>query len=113
MIAPTRTKPRTTPSMKPNEPKAGNHGRKALHVAKNPGDSRAIPFATIRPAAIATNAAGSHHLTSNGALPHGPYHPGPIATGAEGIDAGADPKAPTATGAEATGATGAGAGTAW
>jgi hypothetical protein len=89
-----------------------------LHVAKNPGDSRAIPFAIIRPAAIATNAAGSHHdLTSNGAFPYGPYHIGPKAptgTDVDPTDGGGDPNAPTGgvvgTG---TGATGAGAGTVW
>lgn len=115
--APKRIRPRTIPSMKVNEDRAVSHGRKPLHHVAKAGDSNAMAFAMIRPAAIATNAAGSHHhLTSKGAFPYGPYHPGPKAPTGVDITGGGtgDPKAPTGevvgTG---TGATGTGAGTVW
>ena len=80
MTATKRINPRMIPSMKLNELRAGTHGRKAPQKVVNAGDSRAIAFAMTRPAAIATNTAGSHHhLTSNGGFGNGPYHPGPNA----------------------------------
>jgi hypothetical protein len=92
------------------------HGSKPLHHKAKPGDSNAMAFAMTRPAATATNAAGSHHnLTSNGAFPYGPYHPGPKAPTGTGVDTtgGGDPN-PTGAGVgTGTGATGTGAGTVW
>jgi hypothetical protein len=53
-------------------------------------------------------------LTSNGALPYGPYHPG-LKAPTTGVDmTGGGPNAPTGAGAGIdAGATGEGAGTVW
>ncbi len=108
--APKRISPRMIPSMKLNGLRAGTHGRIAPQKAVNPGESRAIAFAMIRPAEIATSTAGNHHhRTSNGGFGNGPYHPGPIVpTGAEATGTGLEPKAPTGapTGTDVAGATG-------
>ena len=75
-----RINPRIMPSIKLNGPRPGTHERSAPQKVVNPGDSNAIAFAMTRPAAKATNTAGNHHhLTSNGGLGNGPYHPGPKA----------------------------------
>ena len=113
---PKRTKLRMIPIMKLKAASAIIHGRKAVHHTAKPGDNNAIAFAMIRPAAIATNAAGSHHhLTSNGTLPYGPYHPGPKAPTGTGVDTtGGEPNAPTGGAAgTGTGAAGRGSGTVW
>ena len=116
--APKRIKLRMIPIMKLKAASETTHGSKPLHQKAKPGDNNAMAFAMIRPAATATNAAGSHHnLTSNGTLPYGPYHPGPKAptgTDVDMIGGGEDPNAPTgAAVGTGTGATGAGAGTVW
>jgi hypothetical protein len=114
--APKRIKLRMIPIMKLKAASATTHGSKPLHHKTKPGDNNAMAFAMIRPAAIATSAAGNHHhLTSNGAFGNGPYHPGPKAPTGGATGTGLGPKAPTgaATGADVVGATGIPAGTLW
>ena len=113
--APKRIKLKMIPIMKLKAASETTHGSKPLHQKANPGDSNAMAFAIMRPAATATKTAGNHHhLTSNGAFGNGPYHPGPKApTGAVVIGPGPGAKAPTAApiGADVAGATGIAAGT--
>ena len=114
---PKRTKLRMIPIMKLKAASPSSHGSKPLHQKAKPGDNNAMAFAIMRPAAMATKAAGNHHhLTSNGGFGNGPYHPGPKApTGVVVTGTGPGTKGPTGApiGADVVGATGRGAGTLW
>ena len=61
---PTTTRPRITPSMNPNDPSAATQGNNPVQTEKKGGESSAIAFATISPAAMRNKAAGTHKYMS-------------------------------------------------
>lgn len=74
MTTPPRiTKPSTIPNMKPKELIGATQGKNPTHIAKKTGDNSAIPLATMRPAAMKSNAAGNRKCLTKTGRGNGPY----------------------------------------
>ncbi len=63
--APMRTRPSIIPSMKAKLPRNATHGTNPTHTIQKPGESRATPFAKMRPAEINSNAIAVHRDLKN------------------------------------------------
>jgi len=63
--------------MKPNELIGMIHGKNPDHIAKKTGDSRAMPLATMRPAAMNSSATGNRKCLKKSGRGNGPYQTPP------------------------------------